>query len=321
MKLVRIDLENVRNLPDGAHPIIGSTRDGTQPVTLVTGPVGSGKTTLLEAVLVAKERAAGLLAPPNPRPFLRRSASNGTIALTFVLEPEELAASGLVEPVQRLAIRLSGGAASTECDPRFARHLRGDTSGQVAYFPADRRLSNVAPHDAPSSLDGARMLVAREGHKFTPVMRWLRERLEDELEALSRRIRAAGIALASDEPRALTPFRTALARLCPTLRLAGLSTETRGPWFERDDGAVLELDELSAGQRDAVLLAGAIGTAELKGAVILIDRLDAHAGEDELVTWLDALAGLTQRSQWLVTARSPHLAARIHAAHHLRLEA
>src|SRR5688572_7638675 len=123
MKLLKISVEGVRALADGVYTFAQASTGQPFDASVVVGPNGSGKTTLLEAIVIAKERVAGYGPPPAARGLLRAGASDGRVALTWLLDDAERAESGLKDPIQELEVRLTAGVAASQVDPRLAKLL------------------------------------------------------------------------------------------------------------------------------------------------------------------------------------------------------
>jgi energy-coupling factor transporter ATP-binding protein EcfA2 len=317
LKLTRVTLRNVRNLPDGdiafAHP------DGRPfEVALVTGPSAAGKTTLVEAIAMAKERVAGNGRAARPRAFLRHGASNGLVELTLLLDVSERQRAGVVEPVVRLTVQLSG--ALDDHDARVVALLR---SSSMDYFPARRRLaSSFEPVTAFewTTDEGveARMRLSNDPDKYRGLVPWIRDALLGAATQLASRIRDTGLVLGSELPDALAPFRQMLASLCPWLRLGGLARDGATPMFARNDGSTPALPDLSDAELDAVLISASWQRARPEHGIVLIDRLDLHAHPSDQLRWLQTLTSAGD-NQLVVATSSEALLRGVPAAQHVEM--
>jgi hypothetical protein len=116
----------------------------------------------------------------------------------------------------------------------------------------------------------------------------------------------------------LAPFGEGLARLCPQLRFAGLGPDARTPWFERADGSGIPIEELSDGERDAVLLVATHARIGLTGSVVLIDRPELYVSAPAHGVWLQGLAQLG-RNQIIAATSSETLLRETPSAQVIRL--
>ncbi len=297
MKLLRIRCENLRGVADGDYSF---TQPDGRPhdISLIVGPAASGKTTLLEAIAMAKERVAPYGVAGRPRVLLAPGASNGRVELTLLLSDEERHKSGLADPIAEVGIMLSGAA--PDVDPRLVALLRAyDHRGSAAifdFFPADRRLSMpLGMEPPPRETDERRMRLRSDPDKYRGVVAWLSAQLLRRAGQLDNQLREEGLLFtAAGSPGRGDPlagFRATLAEMCPWLRLDGLASDGATPMFMRLDGSTVPVLELSAAERDAVLLAGTLHRIRMSRSILLIDRPDLHAAPDDQLRWLRILAG------------------------------
>jgi hypothetical protein len=315
MKLTRVRLENVRTVTDGeyafAHP------DGRPfDIALVTGPAASGKSTMLEAIAMAKQRVAPAGRPARPREFLRTGESNGRVELTLLLTDEERARTGITEPVVRLRVMLSGGM--LENDPKLVRLL--EHTDRFDYFPANRTLTEpLGMEPAPDEATERRIRLSADPDKYRGVVSWLRGGLAEHASNIAAQLARGGMVMGTDVPDPLAGFRARLAAMCPWLRLEGLGPDGATPMFLREGGSNPPMFELSAAERDAVLLAATLERTDHRGGIVLIDRADLHAHPDDQLRWLTTLQA-DHGCQVVVTATSERLSREIPGAQHVVLE-
>jgi energy-coupling factor transporter ATP-binding protein EcfA2 len=319
MKLLRMTTEGVRVLPDGVYPFAHPTSGEPLSTVLVTGPMGSGKSTLLEAILTAKERAAGYGPPVDPRPLLQRGEPNGRIALSFLLSDAERTRSGLADPIQELEIRLSGSGLPADIDPRLAKLLsRWPADSTLAYLSSARQYEPELFELPESERDLVRLAVSRARDKYAPAMRWIARQLREDASSIAGKLRQSGVAMPNDAPDSLARCKAAISRLAPELRLHGLSPDGRAPWFEKPDGTVLPIESLSDGERDAVLIAATWALLNLSRSIVLIDRPDLFATDDGAAR-LDALRSLFAEGQLIATVTSEAMLSSLPAFQVIRL--
>jgi ABC-type transport system involved in cytochrome c biogenesis ATPase subunit len=132
--------------------------------------------------------------------------------------------------------------------------------------------------------------------------------VEDGLQAMAQ-VKESGILLGGDQRDSLTPYKAAVAALCPWLRLSGVEPRNGAAavWFERDNGARIELYSLSHGEQQAVLFALAHVFLGLRRALVLIDEPEVHIHPSEQSRFLHALAGLGEDNQIIAATGSNEL--------------
>ena len=316
MKILELSLEGFLGAPDGTYSFQHPHTHDPLPVVVVTGPAQSGKTSLLEAIIAVKELVGSYGAPPDARSLARRGARSGAAVATWRLSPAEMERAGTTQAIWRTEVTVGEGAPPPDVDPRFQSVLEAHSlepqCGKFEYFAADRRLPRrdglAEPPILPSTVEAATRL-RRGAEKYLGVHRALVEcALADATRRLTQ-LKERGIAFASEEGDALTPYRKVLAGLLPQLRLDGLETY-RGQQvvrFVRRDGTWCTLTELSEGERQVVLLAVTFLQLGLNDSVVLIDEPELHLHPDNHVGVLQALAGLGLDNQLIVATSSPEI--------------
>src|SRR5262249_26770548 len=118
-----------------------------------------------------------------------------------------------------------------------------------------------------------------------------------------------GIALRTHQPDALAPYKEAIAGLFPNLRLASVEPEDRSArvWFHKRDGAIVELNELSASEHQGVLFATAFRRFGLNHSVVLIDSPELHIHPSRQNEFFAALVALGRDSQIIAATMSREL--------------
>jgi len=316
VKIVELTLECFLGAPDGTYSFQHPHTLEPLPVVVVTGPAQSGKTSLLEAIAAVKELAGSYGAPPDARSLVRRGCRAGSAIATWRLSPEEMERAGTSQAVWRTEVTVGEVARAPDVDPRLRSILETYSleprCGKFEYFAADRRLprrDGLAEEPMLPSTIEATMRLRRGAEKYMGVHRAL---VECALGDATRRLtllNERGIAFASEEEDAMTPYRKVLAGLLPNLRLDGLATN-RGQQvvrFVRRDGSWSTLTELSEGERQVVLLAVTFLRLGLNDSVVLIDAPELHLHPDNHVVVLQSLAGLGVDNQLIVATASPEI--------------
>jgi len=311
MKVTDLTLNGIRSIPDGRYDLTDGARKNPLDVVIVTGPSASGKTSFLEAIAAVKEANGPYGLPPRPSQFLRRGAGRGRIQLTLALSKEEMDRSETTEPHVSLAWAFGGGDATKEALPGVARMLRGFSVepglGKFEYFaarrqlPPDRRSSNIPP--AP------RLRLVDDADKYAAVAAYLHQRAASDGLALGERLATRGVALRTEALDSLGPVKAAIAKLLPNLRLRGVSMRDALPCidFERRDGTVVEIDQLSDAERQGILFAVTFVQTGLRRSIVLIDTPELYLHPRDHAAFLEGLSVLGSDNQIIVATTSTEI--------------
>jgi len=115
-----------------------------------------------------------------------------------------------------------------------------------------------------------------------------------------------GIAIQATQPDSLAPFKTALASLSPDLRLSSVEAKERSARvrFQRRDGLVVELEDLSDAEQQAVLFAATFVQQGLHRSVVLIDTPELYIHTQDHVRFLETVLALGSYNQVIVASSS-----------------
>ncbi len=313
MKLVRVRLTNIGCLPDGEYSFLDRHTGRPLAIALVTGAACSGKTTLLEAVVAAKE-AAGAYAPPaDARPLLRRGADRGAIEATWAFDEQEIARLGLREGVA--TTRLDITSAGTKCrpdaslTPLFASFSTDPTRAKFAYFADNRSLpANDWRPSGPtiSAQAEARLHLGRTLDKYQPLVRHFVDLAVSQGLQATAIMEQRGVALRASAPDSFAELRRLLAILLPHLRFCGVGLADGAPrvLFERADGSVVDLERLSALERQCLIFAGTFWRVGLHRSVVLVDTPELHAHPRVQVGLVRAIEALGHHNQLIIATSS-----------------
>jgi len=310
VKLLRIDVQNFRGVPDGTYEL--GHGDAPHDVVVVTGRPSSGKTSLLEAIVAAKEAAGPYGSPPDAKWCLRSGAMQGRVVTTWVLTEAEAELAAQTSPVCTTSWDFGEGSARVEGDSRvrqlLATHAPGPASGKFEYFPATRRLFGEAwrPLPPPSKSADLFFRLARAPEKYACIRRMFVDL------ALADGIRTAGalalrgLAIQGSQSDSLAPFKKALGTLAPDLRLVSVEPRERSACilFQRRDGVQVELENLSDSEQQLVVFAATFVQQSLDNSVVLIDTPEANIHPYEHVRLLQGLIGLGRGNQLIVATTS-----------------
>jgi energy-coupling factor transporter ATP-binding protein EcfA2 len=317
MKLLQLTCQAIRGVPDGSYSFAAARNGVPLDCVVVTGGPGSGKTSLLEAIAAIKEATGSYGLPPDGRRMLRRGMTAGRIEATWLLSTAELSRAELEDARPRVSWEIGDGAQVIEIAPRL-RRLVGRYSvdpeiGKFELFSANRRISaEVSSSRSPRSpAEDAHLRLTSERDKYTDFRLHLRALALSEATRLTQLLDTQGIALRTQQPDALAPFKEAIAALLPDLRLAAVELEDRMAriWFQRRDGARVELDELSESEQQAVLFAVTFRRLGLNHSVILIDTPELHLHPRCHAAFFAGLLELGRDNQIIAATTSAELCA------------
>lgn len=290
MRIAGFRTESVRGVPDLAVEL---REANASRLVVITGPAGSGKTRMLEALIAAKELIAPYAIPETGRPWVRPGFASAKVTIQWELTDDERTWSGLdagratTESIFRYA-----GAPSPESPEMVAllrRYEHDAVTGKVEYFPVDRCVVEHGPPDGTSPMEQRMVRLTRDPRKYSF--------LPNALAAIA----------ADGEKR--QRFAKVLAGLSPSTRYDGTrGAGAQGGWFADDEGHARTIYELSASERDAVILAATATTIDLSNSVVFIDRPELHLGRTYLASYFQALLDLAPGVQLIVASCVPEVA-------------
>lgn len=313
MKISELAIKNVRALPDLSRRLAGPSKRPFD-VVLITGPMGSGKTRLLSAIAAWKEAAGPYGSPPRLADWERREGQGGSLSGVWELTEDEARRGQLAAASVPVRVDVGPKAGAPEVPAGLRRVLsaffREETHGKVEYFPASRRLSRAplpVPLDALSEKVEAAMRLGDDEDRYAIERAWLHARLSADLAAGASTLSSRGVLLSGQAPDSLGGVRAAIARLAPHLRLLGLSSN--GPKatvrFVRSDRTEVDLDDLSFGEKQAVLFAAAFHRLALSRSVVLIDTPEMGIHPADHARFFQAITDLGRDNQIIAATCSP----------------
>ncbi len=320
MRLVGLDTSGIQGVPDGCHAFANRTTLLPFDLVLITGAPAAGKTSLLKAIAAAKH-AAG----PYPgalfdtAPLLRRGAEQAQIEATWLLSEGERDFTGATRAQQTTAVRFGSGPPRTTMDDGlgrlFSRYAHDPEQGKFEYFPANRRLAGPSwkPPSPSSEAAEGRLRLTRDPDKYAGIRRLFHDLTLADAARLAQLLDTQGVALRTQQPDALAPFKEAIAALLPDLRLTTVDLDERAGrvWFQRRDGVRVELDELSDSEQQAVLFAVTFRRLGLNHSVILIDTPELHLHPCRVAPFFGRLLELGRDNQIIAATTSAELLATV----------
>ena len=310
MKLLELETQCFAGLSDGRWDFSVPGQGRPRPLTIVVGARASGKTSLLEAIALAKEAIGAYGNLPRPQARRARGAVTGLVRATFALEPDEQAAAEAAEPRVAIEVDLSDGAALPRLDDGmrklFERFAFEPSVPKLEYFADNRELT--AGDSVTDAKAEARLRTGRRLDKYAALLPAIAELSARDGAGALAEASQRGVLFGDDRPDALRPYRDAMAELVPELRLAGAHT-SRGSAAERvtfttKAGDVVTAAQLSAGQRQGILVAGTIVRLGLQRSLILVDQPELHLHAADHESFLRGLERLTGDSQLIVATGS-----------------
>ncbi|MEJ7734119.1 MAG: AAA family ATPase [Polyangiaceae bacterium] len=283
-------------------------------MAIVTGGPACGKTSLLEAIGMLKESVGGYGPAPTPRRMLRRGATTGRIAAAWALSDEERRFCGAPASQCSTEVRIETVAArvvdATADLGSLFEHFGSEVGlGKFEYFPANRDLHATAgvasEPPMPVALE-APLRLAKPADKYGCVHGTLVEAAQDTGNRVLAELRDKGVVLGTPTTDRVAPYRAALKKLTDGIRLEGVACRQGQPraTFAHRDGHELELDDLSASQRQAVLFATTFVRLGLNDSVILIDEPERSIHPGDHADFLRRIAGLGAGNQLIVATAS-----------------
>jgi hypothetical protein len=318
MKLARLAVSGFRGLPDRAFDLTQRGSGAPHDIVLVTGDNGAGKTSFLDAVLVAKEDVGAYGARRALASFLRPGARAVRIEARWQLTAEERDRAQIPDAGITTVAHFGEGAPALSAYPEGLRALFADYSrdrerGKVEYFHAERALpprgGAYAASGGPSPAMEARTRLTLSLDKYRPLRDYLIEATLNDGLSLGEAVRERGIALRSAEPDAQARIREALRPLLRDKAFDGVDRPEVGfrVRFRCRDGEIVDLDELSAGERQAVLFGVTFLRSGVHRSLVLIDSPELHVHPRRQAQLFAAVCALGRDNQILATTTSPEL--------------
>lgn len=319
MRLLRLQTTDVAALRDRtyelAHPQTGEALD----VVVVTGPPGSGKTRFLEAIIAAKEAAAPYGGSSSP---VRAAAgtTSAKIEADWALSPTEARRIGETRRSIRSELLVGSYALpNVEREAGLAAILGGYAHdpevGKVEYFHAGRTLPTGSASLGSGSNESSERRIRFS--KSTDKYRSIRQVLLDN--AVAERLDEGP--RDPEKPPFTARFARAFASLCATRSYAGVDRTEDGfrIRFASPSGDVVDLDDLSDSERQAVIFAATFTHLALHHSIVLVDLPELFLPPADVVRFATALTALGRDNQLVFATGSPDLVAAVEPYQVVRL--
>ena len=197
----------------------------------------------------------------------------------------------------------------------FADYSRDRERGKVEYFHAERALplrgGAYAASGGPSPTTEARTRLTLSLDKYRPLRDHLIDATFSDGLALGEAVRERGIAMRSTEPNAQAWIREVLRPLLRDKAFDGVDRPEAGfrVRFRCRDGEIVDLDELSAGERQAVLFGVTFLRSGVHRSLVLIDTPELHIHPSRQADFFTALCALGRDNQVIAATSSAELLA------------
>lgn len=321
MKISSIAMSGVRGLPDRRFDFNNPTTGQPLDVVFLTGPMGSGKTRLLEALMAAKEDVMPYTFRPMAGDWVRHGEDTAKMTVEWRLNEDERASTGAdQETIKSETILGKTVFGILEHDPALQMVLgsyeHDPSVGKLEYFHAQRQLmQSTAALGRTRDVDAERRLrLDKRPDKYAGLRQFLLELcvgLHDPGE---------------DDPapgeEGAARFARAFSELCKSKRFNGVSMMKDGRMRVRFVGAGqvdVDLDELSDGEKQAVIFAATFLSVGLSHSVIFIDRPELYIAEGDVAAFFSAITRLGKDNQIFAATSSPSLLATAAAHQVIRL--
>jgi hypothetical protein len=318
MKLARLNVTGFRGLADRTFDLTDRANGCPHGIVLVTGDGGAGKTSFLDAILAAKEDVGAYGPRRAPASLVRRGARTARLEVRWLLSAEEGERAAVSEAGVSTVSIFGEGAPPLSTHPEglralFAEYTRDPERGKVDYFHAERALPpshgvRAASGDISPVME-ARTRLAASLDKYRPLRGYLIEAILNDGLVLAETVRERGIALRRAEPDAQTGIREALRPLLRDKVFDGIDRPESGyrVRFRCRDGEIVDLDDLSAGERQAVLFGVTFLRSGVHRSLVLIDSPELHIHPSRQTDFFTALCGLGRDNQIIAATTSPEL--------------
>jgi hypothetical protein len=331
MKLLQLTTQGFRGVPDRQFSFACPDTGAPLDLVLVTGGPASGKTGLLDAIIAAKEDVGAYGTRPSETACVRSGAGTAMLEAVWWLAPHERAPAGVNEAtVTTLSIFGEGAPAGdrpASLGAFFRDYSRDPQQGKVELFHAERALpaqrgAQHATHELLAT-DEARLRLAADNEKHRALRPHLVNALLGEALALAGALRENGVALRAGVEGPDAQFREMLRPFLYDRVLDGIEPEGDGYRirFRGRDGTVVDLDELSAGEKQGVLFALTFHRLGLNHSIVLIDEPELHQHPRQQAGFLAQVERLGQDNQIIAATASPVLLGAVAPAQVIQLSA
>jgi hypothetical protein len=318
MKLAHLAVEGFRGLPDRIFDFTDRTNGTPHDIVLITGDVGAGKTSLLEAVRAAKEDVGAYGPRPAAASYVRPGARTARIEARWRLSPEERERAHFTEAEVTTVSTFGDGAPALSAHPEglrtlLAEYTREPERGKVEFFHAERALpasggARAASGDLSPAME-ARTRLAAANDKYRPLRGYLIAAIVNDGLALMEVVRERGLALRRTETDAQTWIREVLRPLLRDKAFDGIDRAEDGyrVRFRDRAGVVVDLDELSASERQGVLFGVTFLRSGVHQSLVLIDTPELHTPPNRHADFFAAICTLGRDNQIIAATTSTEL--------------
>jgi predicted ATPase len=315
MRIAAFRIENFRNIRFAEHLEVPN-------FVVVCGGNGSGKSALLQALMTAKEHAAGYGGFSFDDRAVSADSDFATVSLTIELTPEETAFAvrrfgGLCSGVGEIEVRLAkGGGASVVKNTlgsgssilNYYSTQEGSTVGFFDYIEAYRQLpkQRLTNWDSQTLSDDRTRgtLSASSTTKFSNTKTYLAGLVMRDLQDLQR-TKLLGNPVVVDS---LEPIRNFFDSFFSPMKFKGVLIHTSPfRYIVETPRGEIDIDDLSAGEKEILTTFIRFHQLRPNRAIILFDEADAHLHPDLERRYLEVLREVGKGNQVWLTTHSPEM--------------
>lgn len=304
MKLLSLSVRNHCWLRDSNYDFVTDSKPSD--VIIISGGPGSGKTGLLELIASVKESIGSYGGVGFPNPLARDSDYPVEVtSVWFMTEKEtQIYRSGrdIIESSVQFPknVLLPNDHALSD----FLSTYTHEEDGKMEYFPSNRSLgsSGIKYSDLESE---RRLRISKNPNKYSSVRYFLTKIETDSALQSARMLRDEGIRNYRPMPDPVSKFNSILKGFTNQIAFHGLSSgKHQNILFENSHGRILELDELSESQKQAVLFAATASHIGLNNSIVLIDEPELHLHHSMHTEMLKSLHYMGNDNQLFVATGS-----------------
>lgn len=318
MKLRKLTIRDLGGLRDRTLSFTEPNSSTPRPVTLITGPSCSGKTSLLRAIAAAKEAVGAYGAAPQPIDMVH-PGPEARIDAEWGLSPHEKRVAEEKESLSVTWAMATGDLpeVSHKLREAFGRFSRDPDRPKIELFSSKRtmdttKISPLLPN-LPDELEG-RSRLRDTPLKYAGILRAMNEAVLRQASETATVLEERGVTFRGQMPDSLAAYKTAVAKVCPSVRLHSVEPRERVRplvWLHTKEGRRVELMDLADSELQGFLFACAFTWLGLNRSLILIDTPELHIHPGDHARFFQAICDLGRDNQIIAATSSPAVLASV----------